>query len=174
MTDIAAWDAPAENVVVHGADLDGRLEAALALVGRLAREGRRVYVYADHSKARFHDIVGTALVRRIGDLNACHVREILHAHYTDGHRAAVVLFGFEEAGVRNRPLNRLLRDPDITVVTVSASKQVAHDHRYTVRLAAPGFEVLRTGAPKGYVEAIFDEPEPEPEPQTWSQWIGFG
>lgn len=193
MTDVTVRDAPAENIVVHGADLPDRLDVTLDLVRRLVNNGRQVYVFAKHSEGRFHDIVGTARVRGINALAAFWVREMLYSHYADGNRVAVVFFGLEApsssaVGCRNRPLNRLLRDPDITVVTVSSEAQIAKDHRYSVKLLGPAFKTARIGDPKGYTAAFFEEESgdvsapdvvesivvpPPPLTQTWFQWAGL-
>lgn len=154
----------AENVVIHDHDDARRSVTSAKAVATLQSQGYSVYVFAGQNGAAYQDIVPQFFLRKHMPIDSKDLTELLEAK-GEHDKVAAVLHGVISPG--GKVMNRLLRDEDITVVSVTRVPAVRGDHRYGAvwtegkgwwrRSPAKGFEVIQIS-------------EQEPPSQGWFTW----
>lgn len=157
--------APTENVVIYDGDAARRKPAATDYLHSLSPELELWVFSADPDSWQ----AATMTVCPYVSIDINDVRRILeHANISRRTRPfAVVLDGLMTS--KGRPLARLLRCTGVTVVTLTSSRQVRGDHRYS-RVWTAGAHWKLRGMHKGYCSV---EPlaAATPEAPTWTSWL---
>lgn len=164
MVDFVTPTSAAENLLVHDSDNRRRTGVALEVARRLADAGWQLYVYGQDAAKAYGDVPRALrfsyAVPTVGD-----VAEILKAKDA-GARVAVLVHGLVTPG--SRAMNRLLKDDEVTVLSVSSVRAVRGDHRYSrVWMHGHGWEAR--SPPKGFTVVDVD---PEPAAGGARGWFG--
>lgn len=161
---------PTENVVIFDGDFARRQRTATEYLESLGHHDLELWVFsADPDRWQ----AATPLVRPHIPIDITDARRILeHAHSRlRGRPFAVVLDGLMTS--EGRPLARVLRSKGVTVVSLTSSRQVRGDHRYT-RVWTAGAQWRLRGVHKGFCSierpAASAAPAP-PAGATWGAWL---
>lgn len=151
MVDVDELGACAENIVIHDHNDARRSSTSAQVVRELLAKGYCVYVFAGQNSAVYSELVPQFFLRKHIPMDSKDLSEVLLAKQQHA-KVAVVLHGIISPG--GKVMNRLLRDDDIMVVSISRVPAVRGDHRYSTiwtegkgwwrRSPAKGFEIITT------------------------------
>lgn len=151
----------AENVIVFDDDAKSRSKIMLDLATNLVESGCRVRVYTAWEYDKYKTI--TDDVHQHVPITIADVKEILTMNEAKESPVVVVVDGLMAPG--GNPMNRLLRDCDITVVVGTCAKKVRSDPRFT-DVWHKGKHLKRKQPAKGYV----DVQSPIQTKSSWWLW----
>jgi len=158
--------APPENVLIFDGQKRRRLERAVRVVQSLRAAGYTVYAFVGQNAEPYRQELSSYFVRAHIPIDAADAREVIEAKKTHG-KVAVVLHGLIAPG--GKPMNRLLADEEIVVVSVSCVPAVRGDHRYSRVWTSGGPGWRARSEPKGFAEPAVAADGAD---QTWFQWLG--
>ena len=163
---------PTENVVIYDSNLTQRQRTATEYLESLGHNNLELWVFsADPDRWQ----TATPLIRPHIPIDIADARRILeHAHSKLRSRPFAVIFdGLMTSN--GRPLARVLRSTGLTVISLTSSRQVRGDHRYT-RVWTSGTQWRLRGVHKGFCSverpvASGLSASPVETTASWGSWL---
>lgn len=150
----------AENVMVYDEDTKRRSGLLVGMARELSESGANLCIYTAWGADDYKDF--TENVHHHVPINISDLQQILSVKQDGDKPVAVIIDGIMAPG--GNPMNRLLKDYDVTVIVGTCTKKVRSDPRFT-DVWHQGKHLDRKRQAKGYIDV-----EPEVQESSWWFW----
>ena len=155
----------AENLLIVDTDVTRRSANGAAVAAKLVEDGWTVFAFTGQNSEAYSGKINGFRLRKHVPLDMNDVQEVIESSKVHGERIAVVIDGLLIPG--GKPMNRLLKQTNIMVLSISSVRSVRGDHRYSrVWSVGKGWTVRHE--PKDF--AVVENIEP-PAQSGWFSWL---